>query len=117
MGMFREPGSTEIDVIKEMAESLGSTGIRLEEHLEKAVAAKQNIEAVLAEFVNESSTDNGVESIPKINELIVEYNSFVDKAEDALRWLLIQREACGFRTHKNVNSHYPIPCRMRLLKP
>ncbi len=26
MGMFREPGSTEIDVIKEMAESLGSTG-------------------------------------------------------------------------------------------
>ncbi len=85
--------------------------------MEKAVATRQNIEAVLAELPNESSTDKGVEGLRKINHLIVEYNSLVDKAEDALRWLLIQREACGFRVHKNVNSHYPIPPRMRLLKP
>ena len=35
MGMFRD-GSHEIDIIKEMAEGLGSSGLRLEELVEKA---------------------------------------------------------------------------------
>ena len=39
MGMFRDSGSEEIDIVKEMAEGLGSQGFRLEEILEKASVA------------------------------------------------------------------------------
>jgi hypothetical protein len=55
--------------------------------------------------------------ISLVNELISDYNHLVEQAEDALRWLLIQREACGFRTHRNVDRFYPIPPKMKTIKP
>jgi hypothetical protein len=35
MGMFRDSGSQEIDIVKEMVEGLGSQGLKLEDLLEK----------------------------------------------------------------------------------
>ncbi len=114
MGMFRD-GSHEIDIIKEMAEGLGSSGLRLEELVEKACAARRRVLDLL-EHRRLSADANGETDIDSINESIREYNVLVDQAEDALRWLLIQREACGFRTHKNVNLFYPIPSKIKLVK-
>ncbi|MGO9570853.1 MAG: hypothetical protein ACLP5H_25280 [Desulfomonilaceae bacterium] len=115
MGMFRDSGSQEIDIVKEMAEGLGSQGLRLEDLLEKTTAARERAQKMVR---CHQDCEAGCESsdISDINDSIREYNSLVDRAENALRWLLIQREACGFRTHRNVNVHYPIPSKMKLLK-
>ncbi len=115
MGMFRDSGSQEIDIVKEMAEGLGSSGARVEELLEKAHAARDQVQSLLECYHGQRSCEDRPE-VTMVNESIRAYNKFVDKAEDALRWLLIQREACGFRTHRNVNSYYPIPPRMKLIK-
>lgn len=110
MGICRDAGSTEIDIVKEMAEGLGSTGLKLEDILEKANATKELVNR-LVQLSNEPGRD-----VTEVNESIMHYNKLVDQAEDTLRWLLIQREACGFRTHRNVNVHYPIPPKMKLMK-
>jgi hypothetical protein len=110
MGICRDSGSTEIDIVKEMAEGLGSTGLRLEDILEKANVARENVIRLM------QLCQDGNQDTTEVNEYIAQYNALIDKAEDTLRWLLIQREACGFRTHRNVNVHYPIPTRMKFLK-
>jgi hypothetical protein len=115
MGMFRDSGSQEIDIVKEMAEGLGSQGLRLEDLLEKTSAARERVQKVVRSLQC-IEAGYGASEISDINDSIREYNALVDRAEDALRWLLIQREACGFRTHRNVNIHYPIPSKMKLLK-
>lgn len=115
MGIARDSGSCEIDIIKEMAEGLGSSGLRLEDLLERADAARHEaLEAIARYQDREFQKDSSALSV--VNEFIGRYNELVEKAEDALRWLLIQREACGFRTHRNVDRHYPIPPRIRPLK-
>jgi hypothetical protein len=115
MGMFRDSGSQEIDIVKEMAEGLGSQGLKLQDLLEKTSAARERVQKMVR---CHRSFEAGCEAsdISEINDSIREYNALVDRAEDALRWLLIQREACGFRTHRNVNIHYPIPSKMKLLR-
>ncbi len=115
MGMFRDSGSQEIDIIKEMAEGLGSQGLKLEDLLEKAGEARERVHE-LVRCHGDSAAGCREFDTSIINGAIREYNGLVDKAEDALRWLLIQREACGFRTHRNVNTYYPIPVKMKLLK-
>jgi hypothetical protein len=115
MGVARDSGSCEIDIIKEMAEGLGSSGLKLEDLLEKAEVARQEALQIIARYHDRRfQTDRPDTS--QVNDFIGRYNELVEKAEDALRWLLIQREACGFRTHRNVDRYYPIPPRMRPLK-
>jgi hypothetical protein len=116
MGMFRDNSDQEFDIVKEMAESLGSTGLRVEEMLERVKEAQQRTNTLLACYHQTESCSRRPD-LALVNESIRDFNSWVEKAEDALRWLLIQREACGFRTHKNVNIYYPIPSKMKLIKP
>jgi predicted RNA-binding protein with EMAP domain len=115
MGMFRDSGSQEIDIVKEMAEGLGSQGLKLEDLLERTTAARERVQNMVRCYQSSEAACEAYD-ISEVNDSIREYNSLVDRAEDALRWLLIQREACGFRTHRNVNLHYPIPSKMKLLK-
>ncbi|MFH1113390.1 MAG: hypothetical protein V1792_05670 [Pseudomonadota bacterium] len=114
MGMFRDTSDAEIDIVKEMAEGLGSTGLRLDDLLDKVAEARGRARDLVMRYANGSS-QNGRPDVAAVNESIREYNALIEKAEDALRWLLIQREACGFRTHRNVHTHYPIPSKIRLL--
>ena len=116
MGICRDSDSQEIDLIKEMAEALGSTGIRLEKILEQVETARRNMDHLLGLY--EGNGDNGsCPDLATVNESVRDYNRLIDKAEDALRWLLIQREACGFRTHRDVDVHYPVPAKVKLRKP
>jgi hypothetical protein len=115
MGVCRDASECEIEFVKEMAEGLGSSGIILDNLLEKARMAKM-IALDLIEKYHASPTNAPDTLLAITNKRIKEYNSLVEKAEEALRWLLIQREACGFRTHKNVSQHYPLPPRLPLIK-
>lgn len=115
MGMFRETDDQQFDVIKEMAEGLGSQGLRLDDLLEKAESARVVAMGLIASY-GDSGLNGERPDISEVNDSIRHFNSLVDKAEDALRWLLIQREACGFRTHKNVDRFYPIPEKIRPIK-
>jgi hypothetical protein len=115
MGMFREASSQEIDIVKEMAKSLGGAGWKLEEILEKTNAALARLQRLFD--VDESESSEGSSRfLDLINESIREYNRLVDLAENALNRLLIQREACGFRTHRYVSHYYPIPSKIKLLR-
>jgi hypothetical protein len=115
MGMFRDSGDQEIDIVKEMAESLGSSGVRLDEILEKTTQARETAVQMLACY-HGTPANCDKPDLAVVNDTIREYNALVEKAEDALKWLLIQREACGFRRHRDVHVHYPIPPKMRPLK-
>lgn len=116
MGMFRDPGSQEIDLVKEMAESLGATGSKLADLLEKTTAAHVRLQGLLVDDGARPS-EGCPGNLDLINEYIREYNHLIDQAHNALAWLLIQREACGFRTHRNVSHFYPIPPKMKLWRP
>ncbi|MBM3301465.1 MAG: hypothetical protein FJY85_16120 [Deltaproteobacteria bacterium] len=116
MGMFRDTANQDFDIVKEMAESLGSTGLKLEDLLERTCEAHTRAQELIARY-NSWTSDPDRPSAALVNESIKEYNSFVDKAQDARTWLLIQREACGFRIHRNVDDHYPIPRKIRPLDP
>lgn len=115
MGMFRDSDTPEIDIIKEMAEALGSTGIRLEDALARVEEARREIEDLFPSYYEDRDNGDSPDTAV-INGAISRYNSLVGKAEDLRRSLLIQREACGFRIHREVDIHYPIPARMKFLK-
>lgn len=114
MGMFRDAECQEIDLVKEMAEALGSTGLRLDEALEKIEAVRLELDELVARRHGTGSM-TALPGSAEINDRIRLFNSLVDKAEDIRRWLLIQREAIGFRTHREVDRHYPIPSKIKLL--
>ncbi|MFH0824802.1 MAG: hypothetical protein V2B18_18775 [Pseudomonadota bacterium] len=107
MGVCREAGTEEIEIVKEMAESLGSTGLRLDEAIEKI--------GVLAAELDEmrKGPDPDRRRAESIEGIILEHNRLVDEARHHLHWLLIQREACGFRKHRDVDRFYPIPPKIR----
>lgn len=115
MGITREISECQIDFVKEMAEGLGNTGVILDNLLTKARDARLMAMELLHSYQSKQGNASS-EIVKNLNKHIKEYNALVDKAEDALRWLLIQREACGFRTHKNVQLHYPIPPKLSLVK-
>lgn len=114
MGMFRDEGAQEIDIVKEMAEGLGSAGLKVEELLEQAITARAEAMSLLSKYYSDEPDSRKPDKV-MVNDSVSKYNALVDKTEDALRWLLIQREACGFRTHRNVNIHYPVPQRIKLI--
>ena len=111
MGVCRDISECEIEFVKEMAEGLGSSGLILDGILAKAMEAGSRAKELLNKY-QDSESDASAEFIQDLNQRIAEYNALVGKSEEALRGLLIQREACGFRRHKNVNQFYPIPKRL-----
>ncbi len=113
MGMFRESDDFDAELVKEMAEGLGSQGLKLESILEKIDHMKRTIN-ILFQGRPLPPKHKGPTTIPNA---IKEHNFLVDQAQDALRWLLIQREACGFRTHRNVERFYPIPEKIEVMEP
>ncbi len=112
MGMFRDLESVEIDLVKEMAEGLGSAGVRLEEILEQIECRRTKLDE-LSGMLDAAGPCKDLLVTAELNETIRIYNDLIDKAGEALRWLLIQREACGFRRHKDVGLFYPIPPKVR----
>ena len=89
---------TEEEIRAEKAATLGRAG----ERLEAALAAAEEIRRAL-----EAATEP-----PALERLSVEYEAARQRALDARRVLIIQREAIGLRNHRVVDQRFPEPPRL-----
>ncbi|MFQ5896319.1 MAG: hypothetical protein ACE5JJ_10990 [Nitrospinota bacterium] len=90
------PLSVEAELACEMAEALGRTGARLKEWWGEALALKE----LLA-----GARERGEEPPPDL------LRAYREAQREARRWryyLIVQREAIGFRHHAEVERRYPL---------
>jgi hypothetical protein len=99
------PTRAELDIMKEKAEVLGQTGGRLEESLRRLRTLQEHIRILEAQG----------KDAPEVNALIGEFNEVREKAFQYLHYLIIQREAMGFRRHTSVQRMYKTPDKKRPL--
>jgi len=99
------PTLAELDIIKEKAETLGRIGAKLDESLRKLRALQDHIKIMEKEGKGQAEVSN----------LITEFNEAREEAFQYLHYLIIQREAMGFRRHANVQRMYKIPTKKRPL--
>ena len=95
------PTRAELDIIKEKAETLGRTGAKLDESLRKLRALQDHIKIMEKEGKGQA----------EVSDLITEFNEAREEAFQYLHYLIIQREAMGFRRHANVQRMYKIPAK------
>ena len=93
------PTQVELDIMKEKAEALGRTGGRLDESLRSIAILDQRIT-----MLKRDGRD-----VREVNALIREFNQVRKRALQYLHYLIIQREALGFRRHANITGMYQIP--------
>jgi hypothetical protein len=99
------PPQAELDIMKEKAEALGRVGGRLDESLRRITIIEQRIAMLEGEG----------KGAREVNDLIREFNEVRQRARQYLHYLIIQREAIGFRRHANVTRMYQIPPQKRPL--
>jgi hypothetical protein len=93
----------ELDIMKEKAEALGRVGGRLDESLRRITIIEQRI----------AMLEGKRKGAREVNDLIREFNEVRQRARQYLHYLIIQREAIGFRRHANVTRMYQIPPQKR----
>jgi len=112
------------EMLKERAEALGHAGSSLSAALQKLREIASGIDCKLESFKNTlrlmpGDGDQPVsfrkEAIREINREIEKYNRAREYAELRYYYLIVIREASGFRRHKQVEKTYRIPSRMRYL--
>jgi hypothetical protein len=102
------PTRAELDIMKEKAETLGRTGAKLKESLQRLRVLQDHIRIMEKEGKGAS----------EINDLIREFSEVRAKAFQCLHYLIyliIQRAAMGFRRHANAQRMYKIPAHKRTL--
>lgn len=114
---------TKEEILKESAEVLGRAGERLSaalrelERIEKVIEGKMEIlEGVTAETGDEqqaASLRHGITA--EINREIKRYNRAREYAKLRYYYLIVTREAVGFRRHKTVEEFYRIPPKKKQL--
>jgi hypothetical protein len=97
------PTRAELDIMKEKAESLGRIGAKLDEIFRRLKTLQDHIRTMEKEG----------KGIAEINDLIAEFNEKRAAAFQYLHYLIIQREAMGFRRHAHVQRMYKIPAKKR----
>jgi hypothetical protein len=88
----------EQEILKEKSEALGRAGERLELLLAELRAVDSALDAV-----------DGSGSADTVAELERRHATLRDRALEARRYLMIQREAIGFRRHSVVTELFPVP--------
>jgi hypothetical protein len=95
----------ELDIMKEKAEALGRVGGRLDESLRRIAILEQRITMLEREG----------RMAREVNVLMREFNQVRQRALQYLHFLIIQREAIGFRRHEDVRGMYQIPPKKRFI--
>jgi len=100
---------TELEIIQERAEVLGRTGEALHRALHELKVIEERIDSVMA------AAGPDEESWRKINREIKQFNRARENAKLRYYYLIVTREAMGFRRHKSVEEVYQIPPRKKPL--
>jgi hypothetical protein len=102
---------TQEDLLKERAEVLGRAG----EALAAALSDLETIDRSISASLRASGKRPDAELLTGINEEIRHYNRAREYAQLRLYYLIVTREAMGFRRHKTVEEAYRIPPKKKYL--
>ena len=100
---------TELEIVQERAEVLGRTGEALHRALQELKTIEERINLAMA---SECSSE---EARQAVNREIKRFNKAREHAKLRYYYLIVTREAMGFRKHKMVEEIYQIPPRKKLL--
>ena len=114
---------TREEILKESAEVLGLAGERLSAALRELERIERHIEGKMESLKGlsgEAVNGRGIEDLKRlahlqhaitgeINREIRRYNRAREHAKLRYYYLIVTREAVGFRRHKTVEEHYSIP--------
>jgi hypothetical protein len=102
---------TQEELLQERAVILGRAG----EALSAALSDLEKIGRSIAASVREAGEHPGPETLTEINGKIRHYNRARDYAQLRYYYLIVTREAMGFRRHKAVEEVYKIPPKKKYL--
>ena len=96
---------TQEEILKERAEVLGRAG----EALAAAISETERIDRRIAESIRTAGANPALDALAEINGEIRRYNLAREYAQLRYYYLIVTREAMGFRRHKTVEEVYRIP--------
>jgi hypothetical protein len=102
---------TQEELLKERAEVLGRAG----EALAAALSDVEKIGRSISTSIREAGERPDSNLLTGINEEIRHYNRAREYAQLRLYYLIVTREAMGFRRHKTVEEVYKIPPKKKYL--
>jgi hypothetical protein len=106
---LRDHAGLEAEFLQEIAEALGNAGERVERALASVEQSERRIEELRDTLAGVSEAGARGAILGRLRAEIALYNDRRDKAKEHYRWLIIHREAVGFRNHKLVAEQYHIP--------
>jgi hypothetical protein len=110
---------TQEEIFQERAEVLYLTGCKLSEALDRLRKIEEKIEAkldILRESAKGGLDKDCRELFKETNKEIRKYNKAREHAKLRYYYLIVTREALGFRRHKWVDEMYKIPPKKEILK-
>ncbi len=100
---------TDLEILQERAEVLGRAGEKLALALNKLKAIESVINIKMETLTDPESEHSPADLIGDINGEIRHYNEAREYAKLRYYYLIVTREAMGFRRHKSVEEVYSIP--------
>lgn len=100
---------TDLEILQERAEVLGRAGEKLALALNKLKAIESIISVKMESLTSPGPGYSPADVIGDINGEIRHYNEAREYAKLRYYYLIVTREAMGFRRHKSVEEVYSIP--------
>lgn len=109
---------TDLEILQERAEVLGRAGEKLSAALKNLNRIGEIIESLLRSHLESVEQGNPPPkgALREINLEIRRYNEAREYAKLRLYYLIVTREAMGFRRNKTVEEQYPIPPKKKPLR-
>jgi len=109
---------TDLEILQERAEVLGRAGEKLSLALQSLRRIEEGIDDRLRSYLEcrQRGDHPPKGSLREINVEIRRYNEAREYAKLRLYYLIVTREAMGFRRNKAVEEQYPIPPKKKLLR-
>ena len=110
------------DLLKERAAVLSRAGFAVEDALdeltriERIIGRKTNELKLLMEQGQDTESSIRQKAIEEINSLIEKFNSVCSIAQLKYYYLIVTREALGFRRHDRIQEIYKIPGKKKMIR-
>lgn len=117
--IFRDSAEkTDLEILQERAEVLGRAGEKLSAALQSLIRIEEGINDRIRVYLEYRQRGGHPPrgALREINGEIRRYNEAREYAKLRLYYLIVTREAMGFRRNKTVEEQYPIPPKKKLLR-